>query len=124
MQPATFRVSSRSRDSLALAAVHGVRIERLVGVAEFEHERLVGRLAERHRAIEARAPAGVTGARPLLPHLDPDGVLIAIDPQLDHALDMAGALALAPQPPARAAEVPGLAAFDRARERLGAHVRD
>src|SRR5258708_1392429 len=37
---------------------------------------------------------------------------------------MTGTLALAPKAPARAAEVPGVSALDRARERLGVHFRD
>ena len=45
--------------------------------------------------------------------LDPHRVLIAIHPDLDHALGLARALALAPQRIARAAEVPALAGRDR-----------
>ena len=55
------------------------------------------RPAERHGAVEARAPPGVAGARPGLLDLDPHGVLIAVDAHLDHALGVAGGLALAPQ---------------------------
>ena len=66
-------------------------------------------LAERHRAVEARTPSGVAGARPLLLDLEPYRVLIAIDPHLDDALDVAGGLALLPERLARAAVVPGLA---------------
>ena len=64
-------------------------------VAEFERHR--AGLAERHRAVEARAPAGVAGAGPCLLDLDPDRVLVAVDAHLDDALDVAGALALAPE---------------------------
>ena len=61
----------------------------------------------------------------MLLDLDPDRVLVAVDPHLDDALDVAGALALLPQRLARAAEVPGLAGLDRcAAQRLGVHVRD
>src|ERR1022692_2282928 len=44
-------------------------------------------LAFRHRAVEARAPAGVA-RRPGLLDADPDRVLIAIHPHLDDTLDM------------------------------------
>ena len=80
--------------------------------------------AERHRPVEARAPAGVAGARAQLLDLEPERVLVAIDAQLDDALDVAGAFALLPQRLARAAEIPGLAGLDRSWQRLGVHVRD
>src|SRR5207249_517604 len=46
------------------------------------------------------------------------------DAHLDDALGMTGFLALAPELPARAAEVPGVAGCNRARKRLGIHMRD
>ncbi len=66
----------------------------------------------------------MAGARPVLLDLDPDRVLVAIDPHLDDALGVAGAFALPPQRLARAREIPGLAGLDGALERLGVHVRD
>ena len=66
----------------------------------------------------------MAGARALLLDLDPDRVLIAIDPHLDDALGVAGAFALLPQRLARARKIPRLAGLDRAPERLGVHVRD
>src|SRR5262245_53961629 len=102
--------------------VHRIWIERPLRVAEFEGDR--AGLAERHRAVEAGAPAGVTGPRPFLLDLDPDRVLITVDAHLDHALHVAGGLALAPERAARAAEIPGLAGRDGALERLRIHVRD
>jgi len=60
---------------------------------------------------KARAPSGVTRCTHLLDP-DPDRVLVAVHPHLDHALGVAGGLALAPQRVARAAEIPGVAAFD------------
>src|SRR5262245_25646284 len=102
--------------------VHRLRVERPLRVAEFKRDR--AGLAERHRAIEAGAPAGMAGPRPHLLDLDPDRVLIAVDAHLDHALHVAGALPLAPERPARAAEVPGLPGRDRPLKRLRVHVRD
>src|ERR1700738_4921903 len=64
-------------------------------------------IACRHRAVEAGAAAGVARGTGLLDP-DPDRVLIAIHPHLDHALGVTGALALAPQRIARGADAPGL----------------
>src|SRR5262249_22274606 len=75
-------------------------------------------------AVEAGAPPGMAGARAGLLHLDPDRVLVAIDPHLDHALDVARTLALAPEALAGAAEIPRLPARDGAPQRLGVPVRD
>src|SRR5262245_29804830 len=102
--------------------VHVLRVERALRVAELERDR--AGLAERHRAVEAGAPAGMAGPRPRLLDLDPDRVLIAVDAHLHHALHVAGALALAPERPPRAAEVPGLPGRDGPLERLRIHVRD
>src|SRR5262245_44621455 len=66
----------------------------------------------------------MAGPRPFLLDLDPDRVLIAVDAHLHHALHVAGTLALAPERPARAAEVPGLPGRDGALERLRVHVRN
>src|SRR5260370_41242136 len=91
---------SRSRYNLyeytrqsVLAAIRRFRIEHAL-LAEFERHR--PGFAERHRAIKARAAAGVAGARDLF-DLDPNRVLIAIDSHLDDALDVAARLALLPQ---------------------------
>ena len=91
-------------------------------VAEFERHRAA--LAERHHAVEARAPAGVAGAGAVLLDPDPHRVLVAVDPHLDDALHVAGGLALPPQLAARAAEKPGLAGLDGLRKRLGVHMGD
>src|SRR2546426_7798348 len=87
-----------------LLPVHRLWIEGLLAVGEIERHR--AGFAKRHCAIKARAPAGMTGPRPFLLHLDPHGVLIAINAHLDHALDMARRLALTPERSARAAEIP------------------
>jgi len=55
---------------------------------------------------------------------DPHRVLVAIHAHLQHALDMAGGLALAPQLAARATVVPGLAGGDGLTQCLVVHVRD
>ena len=89
------RLCSRATNNDGLFLVDFLGIERLFRVAEFERHR--AGLAERHRAVKARTPSGVTGARPLLVDLQPDRVLIAIDPQFDDALDVPGRLALLPQ---------------------------
>src|SRR6185369_10372765 len=99
---------------LIALAVHLPRIERPLRLDERERERAVGRLAERYRAIEARAPPGVAGAGARLLDLDPHRVLVAVDAHLKNALHVARALALAPQRAARAAVVPGFAGLDGA----------
>jgi len=60
-------------------------------------------IAWAHRAVEAGPSAGVARSACLLDP-DPDRVLIAIQAHLDHALDMAGSFAFAPQRVAGAAE--------------------
>src|SRR5580704_834345 len=100
--------------------IRRLRIEYAL-VAEFERYR--PRLAERHRAIKARAAAGVAGAGDLL-DLDPDSILVAVDAHLDDALSVAGSLALLPQCAPRAAEIPSLAGGDGFCQRLRIHVRD
>src|SRR5580704_4741470 len=70
------------RRELFIATVGRFRIEHAL-IAEFERRRT--RLAERHRAIKARAAAGVAGAGDLL-DLDPNRVLVAVDAHLDDAL--------------------------------------
>src|SRR3981081_847659 len=83
-------------------------IEHLVRI----HERQARpALTRGNPAIKARAPAGVArGPRLLDP--DPDRILIAAQPHLDHTTDQARGFALAPHRVARAAEIPRLAAFD------------
>src|SRR6202167_5272392 len=80
-------------------------------------------LAGGYGAVEARAAAGVAGSTGLFDP-DPDRVLIAIDPHLDHALDMAGAFAFSPQRMAGAAEVPGFPAGDGLAQGFIVHMRD
>ena len=87
------------------AFVDRLRIEHAL-VAKFERDR--AGFAERHRAIETRATAGMAGAAALL-DFDPDRILVAVDAHFDDALGVAGGLALLPQRAARAAEIPGLA---------------
>src|SRR3954447_12300873 len=103
-----------------------VAIDRLgiEGPLTFERERHGAILAQRHHAIETRAPAGVAGTGTLLLDLDPDRILIAIDAHLDDALGMAGFLALAPELLARAAVVPGVAGRNGLSKRLRIHMRD
>ena len=76
-------------------------------------------------AVEAGAPAGVAAAA-VAADLDADqqGVLVAIDPHLDDALDLPAGGALVPELAARARPVPGLAGLQRAGQRLGVHVGD
>jgi hypothetical protein len=93
------------------------RIEHLVGI----HERQLR--AALDLAVEAGATAGVTGRAGLFDP-DPDRVLVAVHPHLDHALGVAGALALAPQRLTRAAIVPGLAAGDGFAQGFVVHVGD
>ena len=80
-------------------------------------------LASPDLSVEARATAGVAGRTGLLDP-DPDGILIAIHPHLDHALPMTGGFAFAPQRIARAAEVPGFSARNGLAQGLLIHVRD
>jgi hypothetical protein len=73
--------------------------------------------------VTLRSPSGVTGRTGLL-DTDPDRVLIAIHPHLDHALGLSGAFAFSPQRIARTAEVPGIAARDRPAQGFVVHMRD
>src|ERR1700754_798946 len=107
-----------ARKSYALRCVRGTL--NLVRIHERQRRPA---LAFADRAVEARAPPGVAGRARLL-DLDPDRVLVAVHSHLDHALGVAGGLALAPQRIARAAEIPGVAALDGLAQRLGVHVRD
>src|SRR5215472_1825124 len=66
----------------------------------------------------------MAGPTPDLLDLDPDRILIAIEPHLDDALNVARGLALAPQAPPRSAEVPRLATRNGPGERLRIHMRD
>src|SRR5690349_17648047 len=76
-------------------------------------------------AVEAGGTAGVAAAA-IAADLDAQQkrVLVAVDPDLDDALDLPGRLALMPEGLARAGPVPGLAGLDRAGEALLVHVRD
>src|SRR5450759_731032 len=93
----------RKRGMTRSLPVDRLRIEHLIRIHERQSRPALG---SRHLAIEARAAAGVARGAGLLDQ-DPDRVLIAIQAHLDHALDMAGGLALSPQRIAGAAEVPG-----------------
>src|SRR5262249_59450470 len=73
--------------------------------------------------VETGTPPGVAGRADLL-DTDPDRILIAVGAHLDDALGVPGALALAPERVARAAEIPGLARGDGLAQRLVVHVRD
>src|SRR5712691_11747206 len=86
--------TAERRGASRLLPVTGPRIEQLLAVAKLERDR--AGVAERHRAVEARAPAGMAGAGTGLLDPDPHRVLIAVDPHLDDALRVAGRLALAP----------------------------
>src|SRR5262245_51912332 len=101
--------------------VDRLRIEGFVGIAKFKRD---GTGPQRHRTVKAGATAGVAGARPALLDLDPDRVLIAVDPHLGDALRVAGTLTLLPEPSARARIVPGLAGLDGTVQSLGVHMGD
>src|SRR5260370_30091077 len=106
------------------AAIRFARIECFLGVAELEPEGGVRAVAQRHRAIEARAPPGMASAGSGLLHLDPNRILVAVEAHLHDPLHVTGGFALAPQALPRAAEVPSLAGRDRLGDRLRIHVRD
>src|SRR5215470_14950328 len=114
--------TAQQRGASQLLAVDRPRIEQLLAVAKLERDR--AGVAERHRAVEARTPAGVAGAGTGLLDLDPHCVLVAIDPHLDDALRVAGRFTLAPERAARAAEIPGLAARDGSLQGVRVHVGD
>src|SRR5262245_27461521 len=103
--------------------VNRLRVEWPLGVHEAQGEGAALRFADGKRAIEARPATGMAGSIGAcrLDH-EPDGVLVAIGAQLDHALRVAALLAFAPQAPARARPVMRLARLDGAGERLGVHV--
>src|SRR4051812_16489737 len=89
-------------------AIDGARIEQAVRVDKGQADLAAPAF---HLAVEAGASAGVAGRAHLL-DADPDRVLVAVGAHLDHALGLAGALALPPQRVARAAEVPGFTGGD------------
>src|ERR1044071_3912715 len=89
----TFRPRQWAADLLRLAVSFG-RVERFARVTELERD--AADLAHRHRPVEAGLASGMAGARPVLFHLDPDCVLIAVDPHLGDALGVPGAFALFP----------------------------
>src|SRR5262245_4601517 len=99
-----------------------IRIEGFVRVAKLERCRAA--LAERDCTVKTRASAGMARAGALLVDPQPDCVLVGIDPQFDHVLNMAGRLAFLPQRLARAAEVPGFAACDGFAKSFLIHVRN
>jgi hypothetical protein len=73
---------------------------------------------------ETAVTAGVAGDRRIVPELgDPQqhDVVVAIEPDLVHLLDVAGLLALGPQALARAAVVHGVAACPPCAQRLAVH---
>src|SRR3569833_504054 len=105
---------------LRLPVVDLCGIEQLLGIDERQSR---SAHALRHTAVEARAATGVA-CRPDLFDPNPDRILIAIDPHLDHALYMPGAFAFAPERLAAAAEVPGLSARDGLAQSFIIHMRD
>src|SRR5690349_5856208 len=95
--------------------------------------RLLDRWAGRHPAApvavleqleEAAAPAGVAGHAAHRLHLQHDGVAVAVEADLAHALHVARGLALLPQRAARARPVHRLAALDGLAQRLAIHPCD
>src|SRR5260370_7162088 len=80
------------------AAIRFARIKCFLGVAELEPEGGVRAVAERHRAIEARAPPGMASAGSGLLHLDPDRILVAVEAHLHDPLHVPGGSALPPTP--------------------------
>src|SRR5688500_6099034 len=103
-------VNGRLIVAVAVFAVDRLRIE--YALSGNERQPRAARLARHYRAIEARPPAGVARRPARLIDPQPDRVLIAIDPDLAHALHVTRRLTFAPQRFARAAEIPGLAARD------------
>src|ERR1700722_2948195 len=100
--------------------IYRLRIEQPIRI----HKRqLRTGLAGGHGAGEAGGAAGVAGGSGLLDP-DPDRVLIAIDPHLDHALDMAGAFALSPKRVTGATEIPGFPISDSLAQGFVVHMRD
>src|SRR3954452_2094730 len=73
--------------------------------------------------IKAGMPAGVAGAA-IAAHtyLDPDRVLVAIDPHFFDGLDLAAGGALVPKLPPRARPIPGLAGLDGSGQSLAVHM--
>src|SRR5512142_1919508 len=110
----------RSSRLMASLPVDRLGIEQPVGIDERQSR---AALACLDLAIEARAPAGMAGG-PLLLDPDPDRILIAIEPHLDHALGLPRSLTFAPQRIAGAAEIPGLPACDGLAQGFVVHVGD
>lgn len=75
-------------------AVNAGWIEQLVSIDR--HQLSASALTLYRRPIETRAPTGVARRAAFLLHAEPHGILIAVDPQFDHALYMSRAFALAP----------------------------
>src|SRR5215207_5231079 len=83
------------------------------------------RSAKRNDPVEARAPASVAASAVAAhAHLQPDRVLVAVDPHFNDSLDLSACVAFMPQLAARAGPVPGFAGFDGPRQGVGVHVRD
>src|ERR1700682_3245923 len=82
------------RDTEHLLPINRLRIEHLVRIHERQSRPAFAVCVD--LPVEAGTPASVA-RRACLLDPDPDGVLIAIHPHLDHALDMAGGFAFSPQ---------------------------
>src|ERR1700674_1246143 len=96
-----------------------------VTVYERGRDRGIRLAAERQPPVEARAAAGMAGgagARDV--NLHDEGVLIAVDQEVDNLEAVAGRRAFLPQLLARARPEPGGALLDGAGERLLVHVRE
>src|SRR5208282_2034645 len=74
--------------------------------------------------VIALVPEMACGAVALLLDQQQDRVVIAVDSDFAHDLEVARFLALAPQTPARARVIAGAAGRDGLLERLAVHVRD
>jgi hypothetical protein len=68
----------------------------VTGPYHLEEASIFPKAAVRGNAVEAGAPSGVT-SRAGLADLQQDGILIAVDADLDDMLFMAGRIALAPE---------------------------
>src|SRR6185369_6042150 len=99
--------------------VNGLWIELSLCVDEAQRHTAAGSGAQGDRSVEAAlAPGMAGGVFALLFDLQPDGILVAVDAHLHHALGVAALLALAPQPAARARPVMRFARLDGTGQRL------
>src|ERR671920_989755 len=94
-----------------------------LGDGALERRERLGRDRLEVPVVEAGPLAGVAGGPGGL-HEHEDRVLVAVEPELLHALDVARGLALVPELLARARPEPRLAGLARAPERLVVHVRE